>query len=61
MTLEQLKTKYLDDLAAQGFAAGTIRYRRTYLNQCLFFFQLYRVVVVGDLSRETTSGTTRCD
>lgn len=52
MTLEQLKNKYLDDLAAQGFAAGTIRYRRIYLEQFLLFFQLQGVVEAGDLSRD---------
>ena len=40
MELEKLKREYLRELVVQGYAEGTVRYRRTYLDQFLFFLQL---------------------
>jgi len=52
MTLEKLKTAYLDELAVRGFAKGTIACRKTYLSQCLFFFQSQGVTAAGELTRQ---------
>jgi site-specific recombinase XerD len=52
MNLNDLKQAYLDELTVQSFADGTIRYRRTYLDQFLFFLQLHAVRAVGDITRE---------
>ena len=50
MELEKLKSEYLNELVVQGYAEGTIRYRKTYRDQVLFFFQLQGVGEVGQLN-----------
>lgn len=52
-TIERLKENYLHELAVQGYARGTIRYRKIYLEQFLLFLQKKKISRVQELSRKT--------